>query len=296
MNVGEALDLYFDWCEANRAPKTVRAYRQRLRTFRDRFGGRQWDNVKPHEIHRWIAESTTNPDGSRMAPDTIRATITAFERLQKWLVEEQELVDEPITKKSIEKPRGRFREAVLTDEQIERIVRAARLDFRRIYLAYLLSGARPYELAEAEIADWRRDEGAIVLQKHKTARKTGKPRVIPVGGKLAGILEESVAGRSAGPLFLDRHGKAWSANRLSAQFRSLRDRLGLPKELVLYTARHTHATRLLERCKDLKAVGDALGHTQISTTTRYVHKDLGELRGNQDQLDFGDEGEDDKAA
>ena len=44
-----------------------------------------------------------------------------------------------------------------------------------------------------------------------------------------------------------------------------------------HTLRHTLATRLYERTRDLALVKMALGHADISTTTIYVHLADGEL-------------------
>lgn len=135
------------------------------------------------------------------------------------------------------------------------------------------------------MADWDRDENVIVLLKHKTAKKTGRPRRIYVGEKLQQLLLESLAGRTEGPLFLTPRGLPWTTAALSQAFARARKASGTSGELVLYLARHEHAT-VMVREKGLEAAADALGHTSLDTTRRYDHKQTSTLRSNQDAVNL----------
>jgi site-specific recombinase XerD len=50
-------------------------------------------------------------------------------------------------------------------------------------------------------------------------------------------------------------------------FRQAREEAGLPSELVLYSARHSFATDLLDQTGNIKLVSDVLGHESVVTTT-----------------------------
>jgi integrase/recombinase XerC len=54
-------------------------------------------------------------------------------------------------------------------------------------------------------------------------------------------------------------------------YRIVREAAKLPKELVLYSARHSFATELLDRTGNLKLVMDDLGHESVTTTQKYLH-------------------------
>jgi hypothetical protein len=61
--------------------------------------------------------------------------------------------------------------------------------------------------------DW--EKGRIMLAEHKTARKTGKPRVIPIGKHFGQTLQKAIDHRQAGPAFRSPTGAAWTVCNLS---------------------------------------------------------------------------------
>jgi integrase len=135
-----------------------------------------------------------------------------------------------------------------------------------------------------ELADIDRADNLIVLREHKTARKTGKPRRIPIGRKLGELIDQAIAARTAGPVFLSPAGKAWSVPNLSRTYSRLRDLAGLSRDLVLYLARHECGTKVC-RAKGIEYARRLLGHANISTTQRYMHLDDRELADAQDLVE-----------
>ena len=55
------------------------------------------------------------------------------------------------------------------------------------------------------------------------------------------------------------------------------DSVGLPKDLVLYCARHGFGTEMYRATKNLFAVMNVMGHTAVSTTMKYQHQDIDEV-------------------
>lgn len=276
MKTGKLIEKFLAWNERNRAPATFRFYRQRLRNFNVRFGDRHFEKIKPLEIDEHMHES-----GKNYSETTRHHEIVAFVTLQNWAVTSK-LIKNPITGK-LEKPRVGRRERIPTQEEVDLLLKAARPDFRMLFQALMQCGARPGELCKARIEsniDW--DEMEIVLREHKTARKTGKDRRISIGEKLLAILREAMGERKDGPIFLTVRGKEWQPAHASAQFRHLRDKLGLDPKIVLYSMRHNFATLLIERGVDLVEVKEMLGHSSVVTTQRYTHPNRKTLRLKQD--------------
>jgi integrase len=139
-------------------------------------------------------------------------------------------------------------------------------------------------LADAGMSDIDRTTNAIVLREHKTARKTGKPRRIPIGQKLGALLTQAIGERQAGPIFLSSAGKSWTVPNLSRTYSRLRDDAGLSPDLVLYLARHECGTKVC-REKGIEFARRLLGHSNISTTQRYMHLDDRELADAQDLVE-----------
>jgi len=71
----------------------------------------------------------------------------------------------------------------------------------------------------------------------------------------------------------------------TATWVSLRDNAGLPKDLVLYLARHECGTKTC-REKGIGYAGRLLGHADISTMQRYVHLDDREMADAQDLVEY----------
>lgn len=92
--------------------------------------------------------------------------------------------------------------------------------------------------------------------------KTGKARSVPLTPEAKELLEKHV------PFEIKHH----QVHRFWAK---VRDAVGLGKDeqFVLHSLRHTTATRMLRKTKNIAMVQKMLGHTNISTTLRYAHID-----------------------
>ena len=126
-------------------------------------------------------------------------------------------------------------------------------------------------------------------ERHRAERsqdcpQTGKPRRIPIGRKLGDLLAQAIGERQTGPVFLSPDGKGWSVQNLSRTYSRLRDYAGLPRDLVLYLARHECGTKIC-REKGIEYARRLLGHANISTTQRYMHLDDRELADAQDLVE-----------
>lgn len=87
-------------------------------------------------------------------------------------------------------------------------------------------------------------------------------------------------------LFYHRYsGKELSPEQLVGFFRRLSDKLG--RKVSSHRLRHTMATELAKgQNRDLKALQQVLGHTDLRTTMEYVHPEQGQLRQLLDTLEF----------
>lgn len=280
--VQDFVKAYLRHVKANMSDSTLNTYTKNLKPFLERFRDQAFAELRPFEIEEYFDEVKKKADGTDKAPDTIRLLMTAFENLQKWAIENKVLAERIAPR--MKKPKGRRRERLPNEQERELLMSAASPAFRLVYKALRQSGCRPNEIARATIADLVTvDESKmIVLTEHKTAKKTGEARRIPVGEKLGALISVSIGDRTEGPLFQSPRGSAWTAATLSKTFYRLRKRLNLADDLVLYLTRHEHATQVYANTKDIHATARALGHSSIQTTQRYVKDNVEELTMNQD--------------
>lgn len=280
LTISKAISGFLTDASIRCSKTTIVFYKKRLRGLQVAFGDKPVKKLKPKAIAKYLAAANQWPDGSPKAPDTIRSNIVAWEQLQKWLLE-RKLIKRPITDK-IRKPGGRKRDTLPTLEETAALLAVANPDFCLIYRALRLTGARPGELCAAQISDIDHSAGEIVRKEHKTAKKTGKPRRIPIAhDALIAILKESIGERTEGHIFLRKSGRPWTTEAVSTAYRTARVKAGLREGLVLYLARHEHATEIYKQTGDIKAVAMALGHTQLTTAERYTRVDGERLKTNQ---------------
>jgi integrase len=279
MLIGDVITKFLDWNVRHRSPATFAFYHARLRRFYWAFYTRDLASLTPLEVDEHLAAA-----GEGMSDSTRHHDAVAVERLQKFALEHK-LLDKPVFG-ILEKPRVGRRDRIPSPSETEAILANASPQFRLIYSALRQCGARPGELCRATIADVDRPGRVITLREHKTARKTGQARRIPIGVKLGEMLDHAIDDRTEGPVFLCPSGRGWRVENLSRTYSRLRDKAGLPKDLVLYLARHECGT-IICREKGIEYARRLLGHTNISTTQRYVHLDDRELADAQDLIMMG---------
>lgn len=274
----------------NKKPNSLRQYSTRLKPLVAKFGSREFDSLTPLEIAEHVATqsrfTTGKKAGQVKAPDTRRQDAIALNMLQEFALK-MKVVKEPIFDK-LKKPKGRKRKRIPTDAEIEQITKHSSPEFGRIYRGLLGCGARPHELAQAEMKHWdktrgRSGGGMIVFQEEFKTEEAAEERRIAVGRKLLPLFLEAAGDRSEGPIFLTPQGKTWTSKTLTQTFSRARTRAGLPKDLLLYLVRHRHIT-LVVKAKGIYAGKDAGGHKSIMTTQGYVHTEDEDLQAVQDSI------------
>lgn len=277
MTVNEAIDYYLDTSRTEgKEPATIVFYEGRFARLRAFLGDKEISEVKAIDI---IAYAKSLPE--EWSNTTKHHNLAVVNILQRWLWQ-TDLI-EKLWSKKISMPSVGRRDRLPTAEETAQLLEFSSPAFARIYRALRLCGARPGELCNALISDWRRDHGVILLEKHKTARKVGKPRVIVVSAKLQVILEESIAGRTEGRLFLTERKLPWFPPYLSRTYTQTRKRAGLPRGLVLYLARHEAITRVCQK-EGIAVAADFAGHATYQTTKRYCHLDVQHVRKASENL------------
>lgn len=323
--VKDLVTTYLAWVGQHRSANTLRFYRGRLNAFTAAFGGRDFVSLTPFEIETYLLRVNAWPDGRLKAPDTIRANVIALEEVQKFAIKNKVIdkqifsdLEKPVGRQRERLPTPEEVEAIKKHSNAafnliyqalrqsgarpNELARATVADWDRNKNMIVLTqhktakktgrprkiavGAKMQSLIEQSLAS-RRCQLSVVSP-------TSKLSVVgnaDAAGGVSTLTTDNLAPApqpttpSTTPLFVSITGKPWTTGTLSTSFRRARNAAGLDKDIVLYSARHEHATNICKKL-GLQAAAEALGHASINTTRRYAHTTPEELRDNQDAVDL----------
>jgi integrase len=165
----------------------------------------------------------------------------------------------------------------MTDEELQMLLRGSDAAFRRFLIFLKFTGCRPGEAASMRWADVDFEQRATILIEHKTARKTGRPRIIPLVPTVIKLLlwmrARALAtgkGCDHDHVFVNRRGNALSRGWLSLKMQRLRKRLGLPMGVTYYGLRHRYGLMGIRNGVNLKLLSLCMGHVRTHVTEHYI--------------------------
>ncbi len=259
---------------AQRAPRTVEAYRRDLAALTAFLGGPP-AKATTEQLERYVAQ--LRADG--LAATTIArrtAAARAFYRHQQLLGAR---ADNPAA--ALQLPRKtRTLPRTLSPGEAEWLIQASvgtqPRALRDQALVELLYGAglRVSEAVSLDKAGIDLDDRLV-----RVLGKGGKERVVPIGRHAAQALRRYLArgrpfldSRHRQELFLNARGGPLTRAGAFLILRKLAAKAGLePGRVHPHLLRHSFATHLLEGGADLRSVQEMLGHADLSTTELYTH-------------------------
>ena len=141
-----------------------------------------------------------------------------------------------------------------------------------VLLALVTTGLRRSELIALNWRDVSIDDArASVLVRRG---KGGRPRRQPISSQLAGRLAPVRAQREPSgtdPVFCGLSGGRLQPTILGGIIRRSAANAGIAKHVTAHTLRHTAATWLRQATGDTRLVAAYLGHSDLSTVSRYAH-------------------------
>lgn len=160
--------------------------------------------------------------------------------------------------------------AVMSVEEVGRLLNSlANVKHRTMLQVLYGTGLRVSELVGLRIGDIDSGRNTITVHRGKGA----KDRQIPLSPTLLELLRGYwKIYRPAAFLFEGaRSGAQMSERTVQAVFERAKKASGINKKVSAHTLRHSYATHLLEAGTDLLTIRNQLGHSNISTTTVYLH-------------------------
>lgn len=163
---------------------------------------------------------------------------------------------------------------VLSAEQVGRLLgELSEAKYRVLFTTVYGTGLRISEACHLETGDIDAARGVI----HVRHGKGNKPRLVPLGEPLLGILRAYwKQQRPPAPwLFASNSGGPLRADTARQALGRASRRAGIDKAVTPHTLRHSFATHLLDAGTELRVIQVLLGHDSIKSTTRYVQVSTG---------------------
>lgn len=227
-----------------------------------------------------------------LAGATIAKDLSGIRAYCRWAIKARLRSDDPTLelvwpKRQEPIPRAlKLRELRLLDQILDTPLpvldvkqRHVRARHNRAILLMWYAGLR---ISEVPALDWRDvdlDEGMVIVRN----AKGGKDRGIAIHARLAGNLRATPEERQTGAVCGKQNGKPIAASSMPHIFsdRYLRS-FGLA--ISAHQLRHSFAVQLLRAGADIRTIQVLLGHSDLSTTQRYLALDADDKRRAIDKL------------
>lgn len=223
----------------------------------------------------WLQDTPvrTRLGDTKRAPAGAHAHLRDLRAFTRWLNDE-ELLDRAVRVPMPRLPKRLF--PILSDDELQRVWTSRYMTGRsslavrnRALLGLMLdTGLRREEVASLTLDSLDRQNCLLTV-----IGKGDKERRVPYSTGVARILDEWISrrGSEAGPLF-------WLTGAgVRTVFRKIQVELGL-EHFHPHQLRHQAATMMVRSNVDLESVRRILGHTDISTTSRYLSMSDADLR------------------
>ncbi len=212
------------------------------------------------------------------APATYHRRFLLLRRFMSWVSHRNGLPDPFIELQAPPKPRQES--DWLTREEFVKMLHAAEHPVRcrpglaerdrLVLLTLAMTGLRRSELIALNWGDISLEEPRPSLLVRRG--KGGKPRRQPLPSQLAAALERRRSQHSASdPVFCGLGGARLQPTILAGIIRRATAGAGISKHVTAHTLRHTAATWLRQATGDVRLVAEYLGHSDLSTVSRYAH-------------------------
>jgi integrase len=228
-------------------------------------------NERLDKIDESLIERFVSARGKEVAPATVNRELATLRRMLR-LAYEWKLIDRVPRIRLLEGER--IRDFVLSRVLEKQYLKEAPQPLKDIALLVLESGLRLGEVLQLRWEQVRLDAlpGArfgylrVVEGKSKTARRN-----IPLTDRVASMLQTRMSEMASPWVFANRKGQPYIVTSINHLHQEVRALMGLPKDFVIHSLRHTMLTRLGESGVDAFTIMRIAGHSSITVSQRYVH-------------------------
>lgn len=202
-----------------------------------------------------------------------------------WLTQVYNLKDMPsIHWAKIRLPEPRPRVRSLSEDEIVRLFVNLREDFHPFVWFALLSGARVGNIIKLK---WTDIGPKFIVFREFKSRSKEEIHTIPITDNIRKVLDYV---KDDDPeyvfTYINQHKKKrtrFSRNGWFSAWKKSLKAAGIA-DFTFHDNRHTAATKLLKKCRNLQTVRRLLGHSRITTTARYAHVLDDDLRDEMEDM------------
>jgi integrase len=212
--------------------------------------------------------------GSSHRHNLLGSLSTAF----KWANSTQLIPHNPLASMKRPPKESRGSKAVVDERNHKRLLKTANSALRLFLTVLHETGARPSELARLKAQDVDFKNAVALLSEHKTAEKTGRPRMIVLTPSAVAILRKQAVKHPDGVLLRNARGGHWTKDGIGLAMRRACRKAGV--KAIAYGYRHTFATDALANGVPDATVAALLGHS----STAMLHKHYSHLTARADVL------------
>lgn len=247
--------------------------------------------VKPDDVRRYQADLYARPkaDGRPYAAASIALKLTAVRTLFRFLQRRGYVLFDPSTAIELPRTEKHLPRVILTENEARRIVSAPKgrgpfdLRDRAILETLYATGLRVNELVHLTPGDVEIEEQTVRV----LMGKGGHHRRVPLTRVAARAIERyllraraslAIRRSDARWLFVGARGKKLDRSRVLKIVKHWAAHAGVSKRVSCHTFRHSVATHLLRGRADIRQIQALLGHRDLSTTERYTHVEISDLK------------------
>jgi integrase/recombinase XerC len=261
--------------ERNASPRTVKAYRQALTSFRAE-NQTAWKKCRGEDFRNYLFAISKRAQ----ARSYVRLQFSALRTFYQFLAARKGLRGNPVREVQLPKIEKKL-PLVLTRQQIEELLAAPTRETKNrsapvwmplrdvaIMELFYSTGVRLSELAALDVAD-----ADLYTESVRVFGKGRKERVCPVGLPALEAISRyrAAANVHSGPLFINKSRKRISTRSIWLVLKRYLRFTSIPISISPHKLRHSFATHMLDRGADLRSVQALLGHASLSTTQIYTH-------------------------
>jgi len=212
---------------------------------------------------------------------TLARKLSAWRQYCGWLVQSGMMDNDPTFNLKAPRLPERLPKA-LPQEELNHMLDSAPVDDSLAVRDHALfelmygSGLRLSEIHGLDLGDVLLDEGWVSV-----TGKGRKERQVPLSGKsveaLRVYLSERVAADSETALFTGKNGTRLGQRQIQKRLQTWAVQQGSGQHISPHMMRHSYASHLLQSSRDIRAVQELLGHSNLSTTQIYTKLDFDHL-------------------